>query len=45
MQLPISFGMPATSVMMSALILVGIAVLATAVIAVGFRNKDLGDIC
>jgi hypothetical protein len=45
MQLPISFGMPETSVTISALILLSMAVILTAAIAVGFKRKDLGDIC
>jgi hypothetical protein len=45
MQLPISFGMPGTSVTMSALILLGIAVVFGAAIAAGFKRKDLGELC
>jgi len=45
MQLPISFGVPHTSLVMSVLVLVGIAVVLTAAIAIGFRQKDLGDLC
>ena len=45
LQLPISLGMPATSVTMSALILLGIAIVFGAVIAAGFKRKDLGELC
>jgi hypothetical protein len=45
MQLPISFGQPETSVVVSALILLGIAVLFTAAIAMGFKRKNLGELC
>ena len=45
LQLPITFGHPATSVAVSALILLGIAIVFGAAIAVGFKRKDLGDLC
>ena len=45
MELPITFGQPATSVVMSALILLGIAVVFASAIAVGFTRKDLGELC
>jgi len=45
MQLPIAFGMPGTSVTMSALILLGIAVVFGAALAVAFRHKDVGELC
>lgn len=45
MQLPVSFGMPDTSVTLSALILVGIALVFGAAIAVLFRQKDLDELC
>lgn len=45
MQLPISFGHPETSVAVSTLILLGIAVVFGAAIAVGFKRKNLGDLC
>lgn len=45
MQLPISFGQPATSVTMSALILVGIAVVFGVAVAAGFKRKNLGELC
>lgn len=45
MQLPISFGMPDTSVLVSSLILAGIALLFGAAIAVGFTRKSLDELC
>jgi hypothetical protein len=45
MQLPISFGMPATSVSMSTLVLVGIAVAFGLAVALGFKRRDLGELC
>lgn len=45
MQLPVSFGMPETSVLMSSLILIAIACVFGAAIAVGFKRKDLGGLC
>jgi hypothetical protein len=45
MQLPISFGHPETSVTVSVLVLLAIAVVFGAAIAVGFKRKNLGDLC
>jgi hypothetical protein len=45
MQLPISLGMPGSSVTMSALILLGIAVVFGAAVAWAFKRKDLGELC
>ncbi len=45
LQLPISFGHPATSVTVSALILLGVAIVFGVAIAVGFKRKNLGDLC
>ena len=45
MQLPISLGHPETSVVVSVLVLLGIAVVFGIAIAVGFRRKNLGDLC
>lgn len=45
MQLPISFGVPETSVLMSSLILLAIAVAFGAAIAVGFKRRNLGELC
>lgn len=44
-QLPISFGAPESSVTMSALVLLGVAVVFCAAIALGFKRKKLGDLC
>jgi hypothetical protein len=43
--LPIIVGMPSTSVMISALILIAIAVVFGALIAIGFKRKNLGELC
>lgn len=45
MELPIRFGLPETSVVMSAMILLGIALVFVAAIAVGFRRKNLSELC
>jgi len=45
MQLPISFGSPATSLTTSILVLLGIALLFGAAIAFAFKRKRLGDLC
>jgi len=45
MDLPIIFGLPATSVGLSALILAAIAVVFGAAIAIGFKRKHLGELC
>lgn len=45
MQLPISFGHPETSVGVSVLVLLAIAVVFGAAIAAGFNRKNLGDLC
>jgi len=45
MQLPISFGMPPTSVSMSALILAVIAIVFGVALAWAFKRKDLGELC
>jgi hypothetical protein len=45
MQLPISFGAPGSSVAMSSLILICIAVVLCAAIAYGFKRKNLGELC
>jgi hypothetical protein len=44
-QLPISFGAPETSVTVSALILLGAAVVFCSAVALGFKRKKLGDLC
>jgi len=44
MELPISFGQPETSVIMSALILLAIAIVFIAATVVGFRRKNLVDL-
>ncbi|NIO29796.1 MAG: hypothetical protein GTO29_14725 [Candidatus Latescibacteria bacterium] len=44
-QLPIMFGMPGTSVAMSALILLGIAIVFGALMVAGFKRKHLGELC
>jgi hypothetical protein len=43
--LPIMIGMPGASVLISALLLLGIAVLFTAMAAVAFKRKNLGELC
>jgi len=43
--LPISFGQPDTSVIMSALILLCIAVVFSAAVTIGFKKKNLGELC
>jgi hypothetical protein len=45
MELPIRLGLPETSVVMSAVILIIIAAVFMAATAVGFRRKNLGDLC
>ena len=45
MELPIRFGLPETSVVMSAMILLGIALVFVVAIAVGFRRKNLSELC
>ncbi len=45
MELPIIFGLPDTSITMSALILLAIAVVFSVIIAVGFKRKHLGELC
>jgi len=43
--LPVSFGHPDTSVIMSALILLCIAVVFSAAVTIGFKKKNLGELC
>jgi hypothetical protein len=45
MQLPISFGVPDTSLTVSIIVLVAIAVLFSVATAVLFKRKDLGELC
>lgn len=45
LQLPIVFRMPESSVVVSSLILAGIAALLLAAVAYGFKRKNLGDLC
>jgi hypothetical protein len=45
MQLPISVGMPETSLITSSLVLVAIAVVFAAAVAIGFKRKNLGELC
>lgn len=45
MQLPISLGMPDTSILTSSLVLVVIAIVFAVAVAVGFKHKNLGDLC
>jgi hypothetical protein len=45
MQLPISFGMPETSLPMSVIVLVAIAVVFGVAAALGFKRKNLGELC
>ena len=45
MQLPVSLGMPATSVLMSSVILIVIAAVFGAAIAFFFKRKNLGSLC
>ncbi|MGD8413781.1 MAG: hypothetical protein PVF33_06090 [Candidatus Latescibacterota bacterium] len=45
MQLPIMFGVPESSVVVSVLILLGAAVAFCSAVALGFNRKSLGDIC
>jgi hypothetical protein len=45
MELPIIFGLPATSIPMSAIILIAIAIVFGVAIAAGFKRKHLGELC
>lgn len=45
MQLPVSFGMPESSVLMSSVVLIMIATICLVMVAAGFKRKDLGDLC
>lgn len=45
MQLPISFGMPDTSILISSLVLIAIAVFFGTLVAIGFKRKNLGELC
>lgn len=45
MQLPISFGLPDTSLLGSSLFLVAVAIVFIAAAAVAFTRKDLGELC
>jgi hypothetical protein len=45
MQLPIRFGMPDTSLLVSVFVLVAIAAVCGTLIAIGFRRKNLGELC
>ena len=45
MQLPVSFDMPDTSVLMSSIILLVIAAILGTVVAAGFKRKNLGSLC
>lgn len=45
MELPIIFGLPDSSVTVSALILLAITVVFSVIIAVGFKRKHLGELC
>jgi MFS family permease len=43
--LPISFGAPETSVLWSSLVLLAIAAVFTTLVAIGFKRKNLGELC
>jgi len=45
MQLPISLGTPPTSILASAVVLLVVAIVFGALVAVGFKRKDLGELC
>ena len=45
MELPIIFGLPDSSITVSALILLAITVVFSVIIAVGFKRKHLGELC
>lgn len=45
MQLPISFGMPETSLSTSIIVIVAIAVVFAVAVALGFKRKNLGELC
>jgi hypothetical protein len=45
LQLPIRFGMPDSSLLASSIVLVAIALIFGALVAVGFRRKNLGELC
>ena len=45
LRLPVSLGLPPTSVVMSVIVLVSIALVFGVALAIGFKRKNLGELC